>query len=32
MPATLRSGLAVNAVLGAALILFGYLAVMSVTG
>ena len=31
MPGTLRSGVAVNAVLGAALILFGYLAVMSVT-
>ena len=32
MPRTLRSGVAVNAVLGAALILFGYLAVMSVRG
>jgi hypothetical protein len=32
MPRTLRSGVAVNAVLGTALLLFGYLAVMSVRG
>ena len=29
---TLRSGVAVNAVLGGALVLFGYLAVMSIRG